>query len=311
MSGPLTGLSRLALGTATFGVAPTTAEVDRLVGHALDHGVTLFDTASSYGNQARFDRPGVPPADQRASAEELLGRALRGRRHEVVLCTKVGERIFEGPDGRGLGRTHVRRALAQSLRRLRTDHVDVLHAHHHDPDVPVVEVVTTFGELIAEGTVRHWAISTFSGSQTREVVATADALGLPRPVLHQVRYSARQREVEDDALSVSKELGVAVTAFSALAGGLLARGTADRVHVGSARWQGPGFTDEDRAFAARFHALADARGLDPAVLALAWVLSRDGVVSAVIGPESSEELAALLPAMSLEVPSDLLAAVTA
>ncbi|WP_244931379.1 aldo/keto reductase [Nocardioides sp. W7] len=298
-------VSRLAIGTATFGVAPRAEDVDRLVGAALDAGINLLDTASSYGDQARFDRPGRPAATERASAEELLGRVLGARRDEVVLCTKVGERILDGPDGAGLGRTHVRRALERSLRRLRTDHVDVLHAHHPDPTVPVDELLLTFDELIRDGSIRHYGISTYAGWQATEVVLRADALGVPRPAVHQVRYSARHRQVESEVLPACRHLGVPVTAFSPLAGGLLAAGTAERTHLGSARWQGPGPDADDRRFAAAFAAVADAHGLDPAVLALAWVLAQEGVVSAVIGPESVEELAALNPAMTVDLDSEV------
>lgn len=308
-----TGLqvSRLALGTATFGVAPRAEDVDRLLGAALDSGINLLDTASSYGDQARFDRPGVPSADQRESAEELIGRTLGARRDEVVLCTKVGERIFPDANGRGLSRTHVRRALARSLRRLRTDHVDVLHAHHPDPATHVDELLLTFADLIREGSIRHYAISTYAGWQAVEIVLRADALGLPRPAVHQVRYSARHREVEAEVLPACRHLGLPVTAFSPLAGGLLAAGTAERTHLGSARWQGAGPDAADRRFAADFHAIAADYALDPAVLALAWVLAQDGVVSAVVGPESPAELAALVPAIGVVLSEEVREAVGA
>ncbi|NPC97000.1 aldo/keto reductase [Nocardioides sp. zg-DK7169] len=308
-----TGLhvSRLALGTATFGVAPRAEDVDRLLGTALDAGLNLLDTASSYGDQTRFDRPGAPAAGRRESAEELIGRHLGTRRDEVVLCTKVGERIFPGAHGRGLGRTHVRRALERSLRRLRTDHVDVLHAHHHDPDTPVDELLLTFADLVREGSIRHYGISTYAGWQVTEIALRADALGLPRPAVHQVRYSARHRQVEAEVLPACRHLAVPVTAFSPLAGGLLAAGTEDRTHLGSARWQGPGPDVADRRFAGSFRAVAAEHGLDPAVLALAWVLAQDGVVSAVVGPESADELAGLVPAMEVELSAEVDEAVRA
>ena len=178
MSADIT-LSRLTLGTATFGVAPGADDVRSLIDAALDAGVTVIDTASSYGDQPRFDRPGAPAAPDRVSAEELIGRTLGPRRDRVVVCTKVGERIFDGPDGHGLGRTHVRAALARSLRRLRTDHVDILHAHHPDPSVPVDDLLATFSELIAEGTILHYGISTYSAAQATSVACAAEEVEMP------------------------------------------------------------------------------------------------------------------------------------
>lgn len=307
----MTELSRLALGTATFGVAPRAEDVDRLVGAALDAGINVIDTASSYGDQSRFDRPGTPAASARESAEALIGRTLAGRRDQVVLCTKVGERIFDGPDGRGLGERHIRRALERSLRRLRTDHVDILHAHHPDPATPVDDLLSTFGTLIDEGLIRHYGISTYAGWQTAEVAMRADALALPRPAVHQVRYNARHREVETEVLPAARRFKVPVTAFSPLAGGLLAANTTGRTHIGSARWQGTGPSAADRHFAEGFCDIARLHGCDPAVLALSWVLAQDGLVSAVVGPESPEELSALAPALDAVLPDEVRDAIDA
>lgn len=304
-------LSRLALGTATFGVAPGAEDVDRLVSAALEAGINVIDTASSYGDQSRFDRPGAPGASDRESAETLIGRTLGRRRDQVVLCTKVGERIYDGPDGRGLGERHIRRALERSLSRLRTDHVDVLHAHHPDPSVPVDDLLMTFAALMDEGLIRHFGISTYAGWQTAEVALRADALGVARPAVHQVRYSARHREVESEVLPASRRFDVPVTAFSPLAGGLLAADTGRRVHIGSARWQGPGPSAADRRFATGFCEIARQHGFDPAVLALSWVLDQGGVVSAVVGPESPHELTALAPALDAVLPSEARDAINA
>lgn len=302
-------VSPLALGTATFGVAPGEREAARVVAAALDAGITLMDTADSYGNQARFDRPGAPAAADRASAEELLGHALSGRRDEAVVCTKVGEQSFPGPNGRGLGRAHVVAAVERSLRRLCTDRIDVLHVHHPDPATGVEEMLATFDGLIRSGKVLHWGLSTFAGWQVAEVLLRADAMGVPRPVVHQVRYSALHRGVEAEVLPACRNFALPVTAFSPLAGGLLADRTGIDAPVGAQRWKGPGPAASERRRAAAFAGLAAEAGLDRAQLALAWVLSRPGLTSAVVGPESTEQLLALAPAMTLEVPSDLLAAV--
>lgn len=304
-------ISRLALGTATFGVAPRSEDVDRLLGTALDSGINMVDTASSYGDQPRFDRPGVPCAADRESAETSIGRVLGSRRDEVVLCTKVGEPIFADPNGSGLSRKHIRRAVERSLRRLRTDHIDILYAHHPDPATGTDELLSTFTDLIREGSILHYGISTFTGWQATEVVLRADSLGVPRPAVHQVRYSARHRRVEDEVLPACRRFGIPVAAFGALGGGLFAAGASERPLIGSARWQGPGPSAEDLRFAEEFRYLASEYGLDPSALALAWVLSRDGVTNAVVGPETCEELAVVLRAVTTVVPAEALEAVTA
>lgn len=304
-------VSQLSLGTATFGVAPDESEAERLVARALDSGINVVDTANSYGNQARFDRVGVPTAAERASAEEIVGAALRGRRDDVVLCTKVCEPVGDGPNDRGLSRTHVMRMVERSLTRLQTDRIDVYYAHHPDPLTPIEEWLGTFGDLIAQGKIRYYAISTFAGWQLAEAVLTADGLGIARPACHQVRYSAAKRAVERDVLPAGRHFGVDTTVFSPLAGGLLAGDERLRSYAGNARWGGPGFTDDERALAAELNALARAWGIPAAHLALAWVLAQPGVASAIVGPESVTELEHLLGAADVALTTEQCAAIAA
>ncbi len=128
-------VSRVCVGTATFGVAPSFQEALGVVGAALDLGVNFFDTADVYGSTPTFDRPGAPPAAEREPAEEILGRALGGHRDEVVVATKSGERRFD-PDA-GLSRRYVFQQVEQSLRRLRTDRIDLYYAHFPNPVTPL------------------------------------------------------------------------------------------------------------------------------------------------------------------------------
>jgi aryl-alcohol dehydrogenase-like predicted oxidoreductase len=127
-------VSRICVGTATFGVAPSAHEADDVVGAALDLGINFFDTADVYGSTSTFDRPGAPPATERESAEEILGRSLAGRRDEVVLATKSGERRFD-PDA-GLSRRYIIQQVEQSLRRLSTDRIDLYYAHFPSEHAP-------------------------------------------------------------------------------------------------------------------------------------------------------------------------------
>lgn len=189
-------VSRLALGTALFGVAPLEADAAGLVRRALDLGVNFFETANSYGNQARFDRPGRPPAEQRRSAEEILGQALAGRRHEVVLATKVMERVGPGVNDGGLSRRHIVQQAEESLRRLRTDYIDLYYAHHPDPATPLEQTLRAFDDLVRQGKVRYAGLSTFPAWQMTEALWTSDRLGLNAPVCNQASYSLATRSAE-------------------------------------------------------------------------------------------------------------------
>ncbi len=305
-------VSRLALGTALFGVAPLEADAAVLVQRALDLGINFFDTANSYGNQARFDRPGVPPADQRRSAEEILGRALAGRRHEVVLATKVMERVGPGANDGGLSRRHIMQQVEESLRRLQTDYVDLYYAHHPDPATPLDQTLRAFDDLIRQGKVRYAGLSTFPAWQMTEALWTCDRLGLHAPVCNQVSYSLAGRAVERELLPACLRFGLSLVIFSPLAGGLLAGSEAARRPLaGAQRWGGPAFTREHLALAERLEGLAQAWGQPPAQIALAWLLSRPVVASAIVGPENVAELDASAPAADLTLAPEQLAALEA
>ena len=301
-----TGLrvSRVALGTAVFGLAPREPDCDRLVHAALDAGVNLFDCANTYGNRPSFDRQGLPVAAERMHAEELLGRALKGRRDDVVLCTKVSEPMGEGANdgglvipglgghGGGLSRYHIMREVERSLRRLGTDHIDIYHLHHPDPDTDIEETLRATDDLVRQGKVRYVGLSTFSGWQLAQAVTTADRFGLSRPVLDQVPYSLANRWPEAEVAPAVAALGLSLTCFSPLAGGALA-GTAamDRAYSGVRRWGLPfDYTEAQRDVAMRLAKVAADWGLPPAHLALGWLLSRPTVAAAIIGPETPEEL---------------------
>ena len=126
-------VSKICLGTATFGVAPDAQEAERVVHSALDLGINFFDTANVYGATPTFDRPGAPPAAEREPAEQILGRALAGRRDDVVIATKSGERRFD--PAAGLSRRYIIHQVEHSLRRLGTDYIDLYYAHFPDPDI--------------------------------------------------------------------------------------------------------------------------------------------------------------------------------
>ncbi|WP_433504802.1 aldo/keto reductase [Pseudonocardia halophobica] len=299
-------VSRVALGTATFGLSPREDDVAGLVGLARDLGVTYFDTANSYGNQPGYAWPGVPRWQDRASSEELLGRALRGAGDEVVVASKVGEPLGEArptSEWRGLlTREHVEEQLAVSRRRLGRERIDVYYAHLPDPQTPLEETVSVFSDLVDRGDIGSWGVSNYTGAQTAEVVATAAALGAHAPIVHQPRYNLADRSVEHDLVPVLERARMGLAAYSPLGMGLLAgRAAAERSWSGHARWGGSGFSDDEIEAAGRFEAAAASVGLPASQAAIVWLLGRPGVTTVVVGATSEKHLRLACGAPAVEL----------
>ncbi|MCW5734496.1 MAG: aldo/keto reductase [Enhydrobacter sp.] len=290
-------------------MAPLEGDCDRLIGRAMDLGINMIDVANSYGNQARFDRPHAPAWTDRRSAEEIVGSAIKGRRNELVLCSKVMEPVGDGVNDRGLSRRHIVQQLEQSLRRLQTDHLDVYYAHHPDRSVPIEETIRTFDDLIRQGKIRYYALSTYPAWQVVEALWKADKVGASAPVCLQTQYNLARREPELDIAPICLANGLCLTVFSPLAGGLLAgpskRGEA---FVGRQRWGGTAFTAHEIALAEELEHLAAQHGYSPATLALAWLISRPTVASAIVGAEEIAELQISASASDLVLSSEVTAA---
>ncbi|MGH2352921.1 MAG: aldo/keto reductase [Chloroflexota bacterium] len=314
-------VSALCLGSAFFGIAPQEVEAPALVQRALDLGINFVDTANSYGNQTRFDRPGLPPAAERPSSEELVGRGVRGRRHDVVIATKVQEKVGEGPNdggpfGGGLTRRHIMAQCEHSLRRLGTDYIDVYYAHHPDPTTPLDQTLRAFDDLVRQGKVRYPALSNYPAWQLTQALWLCDRLALNPPVAMEMPYSLLNRGIEREVVPACLELGVGITCYSPLAAGLLSgrytpddpTGTRGGQHPSVRHGSAHQFPPQRLATAARFAALAQAWGHPPVRVALAWLLTRPGVTSAIVGPERIDQLEDLLPAVDLTLDTDQLAA---
>ena len=304
-------VSRICVGTATFGVAPSSADAAGIVGAALDLGINFFDTADVYGSTPTFDRPGAPPASERESAEEILGRALAGRRDDVVLATKSGERRFD-PDA-GLSRRYVIQQVEQSLRRLRTDRIDLYYAHFPDPNTPLEQTLTVYDDLIRQGKLRHVALSNHPAWQVAEALWIADDRRLASaPVCAQVMYSLLDRSAETELADACLRFGLSIVPYAPLHGGLLADlAVLDREIAGDKRYGGAGFTPAEIAIARELDRLAREWNLGMQQVSLAWLLSRPAVASVIVGAESTEELQANASAADVELTLGQLDAVSA
>jgi len=297
-------VSTLILGTMTFGgqgAFAKTGNTDmigarRQIDMALDAGVNMLDTADIYSAGA---------------SEEIIGEALSdGRRDKLLLATKVRFPTgTKGPNERGLSRHHIIKACEASLKRLRTDHIDLYWCHQWDGLTPVEETLHAFDHLVRMGKVGYIGVSNFSGWHIMKTLAATDRGGLVRPIAQQIHYTLQAREAEQELLPVAIDQGVDAVIWSPLAGGLLSgkyrRGKPEPEGTRkAANWDEPPVHDVEALYdiiEALVSVAGAHEGVTPAQVALAWLLSRPGVASLVIGARTDEQLADNLKAATLKL----------
>jgi aryl-alcohol dehydrogenase-like predicted oxidoreductase len=304
-------VSKICLGTATFGVAPDAQEAGRVVHAALDLGINFFDTANVYGATPTFDRPGAPPAIEREPAEQLLGRALVGRRDDVVIATKSGERRFD--PAAGLSRRYIIHQVEHSLRRLGTDYIDVYYAHFPDPDTPLEQTLVAYDDLVRQGKLRYVALSNYPAWQVIQALWIVDNRHLAAaPVCAQVKYNLIDRAAEHELAPACQHFGLSIVPFGPLHGGLLAgMQVEEREFSGDKRFGGSGFTDSELEIGRAVERLGQEWGLRPYQMSLAWLLSRPAVASVIVGAETAEEVTANATAADVSLDQAQLDALTA
>jgi len=308
-----TGLivSRLCLGAMTFGGATTPpydkvgglslADTGRLVGTALDAGINFIDTADVYAN---------------GESESLLGEVLQGRREEVVLATKYHAPMGKGPNDAGQSRLHTMRALEASLRRLRTDHVDLYQIHNFDGLTPMEETLRALDDAVRAGKIRYIGCSNLAAWQVAKALGVSALHGWSAYVSVQACYSLAVRDIEREILPMARDAGLGVMAWSPLAGGLLSgkfrRGAALDPDARRAHIDFPPVEPEHglRAIEA-LQPVADGHGVSAARVALAWVLAQEGVSCAIVGARRVEQLQDNLRALDLELSAGDLASLDA
>jgi aryl-alcohol dehydrogenase-like predicted oxidoreductase len=281
----------LCFGTGTFGGgteffrawgSSDVAEASRLVSVCMEAGVNFFDTADVYSN---------------GLSEEILGKALEGRRHDVLISTKATFPMGKGPNDLGSSRHHLVTACESSLRRLGTDYIDIYHLHGFDALTPVEEVLSTLNHLIESGMVRYIACSNFSGWHLMKSLATSDRYGWPRYVGHQVYYSLVGREYEWELMPLALDQGVGALVWSPLGWGRLTgkirRGqplpSTSRLHQTSE--QGPPVADEYLyQVVDALDQVAGETGKTVPQVALNWLLRRPTISSVIIGARNEEQL---------------------
>ena len=287
-------------------------DADRVVGTALDLGINFVDTADVYGNMPVFDRPGAPAAADREPAEQILGRALRGRRDDVVIATKSHGIVGPDINDRGLSRRHIIRQVETSLRRLDTDYIDLYYAHNPDPDTPLEQTLAVYDDLIRQGKIRYVGLSNHPAWQVTHALWIADDRRQQAPVAAQVKYNLIDRAAERELAPACQQFGLSIVPYAPLHGGLLADlGVLDRDVPGDQRFGGAGFTEAEIAFARELDRLSRDWGLQLYQVSLAWLLSRPAVASAIVGAETIDELRANATAADIELDPEQLDALTA
>jgi len=299
-------VSRFGLGTMVLG-AWGNRDLDachRIVNAAIDAGINLVDTADVYGF---------------GENEEIVGRAIKGRRDDIVLATKfhnpLGDEGGFGGNRRGNSRRWIRQAVAGSLRRLGVDHIDLYQVHRPDPDTPIDETVAALDDLVREGTIGYWGTSTFPAEEIVGACWAAERRGAVGPHTEQPPYSIFCRHIESSVLPVCRRHGIGVVAWSPLSGGwLTGKYRADAAPPPDSRAAtNPDHFDGANATKAaaveRLRGVADAAGLPLAHLALAWAAEHPAVSSVLIGPRTEEQLADLLAAADVDLDADTLDAI--
>jgi L-glyceraldehyde 3-phosphate reductase len=273
-------LPAIALGLwHNFGSVDPYEDARAIALRAFELGITHFDLANNYG---------PAPGSAERTFGRILQRDLAGHRDELIIATKAGFPMWPGPYGDGGSRKYLLASLDQSLRRLGLDYVDIFYHHRPDPATPLEETMGALDQAVRQGKALYAGLSRYEPDRTRTALGLLRELGTPC-IVHQVRYSMFEREPEHELLAVLADEGLGCTAFSPLAQGLLTDRYLHDIPRDSRAAKPHGFlkpeavTEERRAQLIRLNAIAAARGQTLAQLALAWVLRRPGITSALIG----------------------------
>ena len=294
-------VSKLCLGTMMFGDWGTKDhdESIRIIHRALDAGITFVDTADVYSH---------------GESEVIVGKALKGRRDDVVLATKFFMPVDDDPNHRGGSRRWIMTQVENSLRRLGTDHIDLYQMHRYDPAVDLDETLGALTDLIRAGKVRYIGHSTFPASALVEAQYVARDRGRERFVTEQPTYSILTRNIENEILPLTQRYGMGVLSYSPLAGGWLSGRYRKDEQTGPMTAARPAnrfdmsLPENQRKLDAadRLAELADKAGISLIEMAIAFVLRHPAVTSAIIGPRTMEHLESQLAAADVGLADDVL-----
>ena len=295
-----TGLSvsRLCLGTMTFGLQCDEATSRAILDRAAAGGITFLDTADVYPLGGGFETVG--------RTEEIVGRWLEGRRSDFVVATKCVGAMSERRWDRGASRKHILDAIDSSLRRLRTDYVDLYQLHHPDPETPIDESLRALDDVVRAGKARYVGCSNFAAYQVARALGRSEVLGTVRFDSVQPRYNLLFRQIERELLPVCREEGLGVIPYNPLAGGLLSgkhrrdtgptAGTRFALGTAAGRYQDRYWHEREFDTVEALRPLAAEAGMPLARLAVAWMLAEPAITAAIVGASRPDQLDDVLSA---------------
>ena len=297
-------ISRLALGAMNFGELTDESTSFAIMDEALDAGINFFDTADVYGG------PQAPDMEKGFGiSEEIIGRWLAqgGRRDRIVLATKVYQPMGTGPNDRRLSAYHIRRACEASLRRLKTDHIDLYQMHHIDRATPWEEIWQAMEQLIREGKITYIGSSNFAGWDIATAQSTATSRNLVGLASEQSLYNLTQRTIELEVIPALRHFGVGLIPWSPIGmgplGGALRKAASGRRATPLLQQR----IDSLRPQLEAYEALCDETGEAPADVALAWLLNNPVVTAVISGPRTVEQLRQNLKAPSVTLSAETVA----
>jgi len=304
-----TGLkvSRLCLGTMTFGLQCDEKTSLRILDRAAEGGITFIDTADAYPLGGTLETVG--------RSEEIVGKWLRGRRGDFIVATKCHGRMGVHPWNTGLSRKHILEATDASLARLQTDYVDLLQLHHPDPDTPMDESLSAMDDLVRAGKVRYIGVSNHPAWKIARAIGRSELLGLARFVSVQPRYSLLFRQMEREMFPMCAEEGLAVIPYNPLAGGLLTgkhkydasppEGTRFQLGTAAGNYQDRYWQSREFSSVEDLRQIAAAAGLGMVQMALAWVLANPVVTAPIIGASKPAQLDDSIAALGITLTDEV------
>ena len=304
-----TGLqvSRICLGTMTFGLQCDEPTAVAILDRAAAGGVTFLDAADVYPVGGSLDTVG--------RTEEILGRWLAGRRHGFVIATKCAGVMGAKPWERGLSRKHILDAIDASLRRLRTDYVDLYQVHSPDRETPIDETLRALDDVVRAGKARYVGCSNYLAYQVARAIGRSETQGLVRFDSVQPRYNLLFRQIERELLPLCREEGIGVIPYNPLAGGFLTGkhkreagptpGTRFTLGSAAGRYQDRYWHEREFDTVEALRPLAAEAGISLTRLAVAWVLAHPAVTAPIIGASRPDQLDDVLPAVEKDLGADI------
>jgi len=304
-----TGLqvSRLCLGTMTFGLQTDESTAVAILDRAAEGGIDFLDTSDAYPLGGDLSTRGI--------TEEILGRWLRGKRDRFIVATKCFARTGPAPFDGGNSRKHIMAAVDASLRRLQTDYIDLYQLHNYDPETPIDETLGALDDLVRAGKVRYTGCSNFLTYRLVRAIGRSETLGLARLDSVQPRYNLLFRQIEREMLPFCGEEGVGVIPYNPIAGGLLSGkhthsapppdGTRFTLGTAAENYQSRYWHDREFETVDVLRPLADEAGVSLVTLSVAWVLAHPAITAPIIGASRPDQLAASLEAAEFKLDADL------